>query len=126
MHPDLPVFDPAFALKHASDAKTTRPSRPLSGLPAPPGPTGNDATGQAATIFAHHDDDDEDEEEGYGPEQHPAHYVRPGRGLMSTLPPDKEDEEHLVDEDSSKGVFHHIYLVDEKAANTSVNSTAES
>ncbi|QIW95395.1 hypothetical protein AMS68_000913 [Peltaster fructicola] len=118
LHPDLPIFDPEFASKHGKLKDTASSHRPS------PSTLGMAASGshkhQPATIYVNHDDEDEDE--GYGPEEHPAHYVRPGQGLMSTLPPDKEDEQHLVDEESSKGVFHHIYLVDEEAAKNSVNN----
>lgn len=54
-----------------------------------------------------------DEDNAYGSDVHPSHYPRPGFGLMATLPPDWEDET-LVDDKNSVGVFSHIYRVDKE------------
>lgn len=121
LHPHLPVFDAEFARKHATSVAGVQTA------PAQPPQAHSNGTTQSTersndTVYAVHDDDDEDEDDGYGPDEHPAHYVRPGKGLMSTLPPDAADEHILVDDDSSKTVFHHIYMIDEKAANDGVNS----
>ena len=54
----------------------------------------------------------DEEEDGYGSDEHPSHYPRPGHGLMRTLPPEQEDLQWLVDDESSFGVFSHMYQVD--------------
>ena len=52
------------------------------------------------------------------PDEHPAHYVRPGQGLMRNLPPEQEDSQYLVDDDRYQ-VFSH-YHVDPQGASGSV------
>lgn len=47
---------------------------------------------------------------------HPPTYPRPGHGLMSTLPPEQEDLQWLVEDDTRFGVFSHVYQVDANAA----------
>lgn len=40
---------------------------------------------------------------------------------MRTLPPEREDQLWLVDEENSRGVFQHVYQVDAQAANAGVS-----
>lgn len=120
LHPDLPLFAPEWTSKasHRSQLDhTINPAqqRDQSEVAVPITNPQESSQQQPSTIYVQHDDEDEDD--GYRPDEHPAHYVRPGKGLMSTLPPDKDDEKYLVDEESSRGVFHHVYLVDETTAN---------
>lgn len=49
---------------------------------------------------------------------HPPTYPRPGHGLMSTLPPEQEDLQWLVEDDTRFGVFSHVYRVDANAADS--------
>ncbi|KAM3421841.1 SWM histone demethylase complex subunit phf1 [Cercospora zeina] len=73
-----------------STISTTRPnSIPQSRRPDSTGPAPDDAT--------------------YTDDIHPENYPRPGQGLMSTLPPETEDLEWLVDDDDKNGVFTHLY-----------------
>lgn len=58
----------------------------------------------------------DDDEDGYGSEDHPSHYPKPGQGLQRTLPPEQEDLQWLVDDNYE--VFTHIYQTDAQAANT--------
>ncbi|CAK1360084.1 unnamed protein product [Cercospora beticola] len=51
----------------------------------------------------------------YTDDVHPENYPRPGQGLMSTLPPETEDLEWLVDDDDRNGVFTHLYHEPTKA-----------
>ena len=44
---------------------------------------------------------------------------------MSTLPPEKNDLHYLVDEENSRGVFTHVYQVDEKTKGAGVTGGAE-
>jgi hypothetical protein len=44
---------------------------------------------------------------------------------MSTLPPEKNDLHYLVDEENSRGVFTHVYQVDEKTEDAGVSGGAE-
>jgi len=44
---------------------------------------------------------------------------------MSTLPPEKNDLRYLVDEENSRGVFTHVYQVDEKTEGAAVSGGAE-
>jgi hypothetical protein len=105
LHPDLPLFDPSFqptgvttAILQPAANGHAHPSAPH--IPAAP-----------ATIFRNAEDSDDDQ---YGSDEHPSHYPRPGQGLMSTLPPEKNDLHYLVDEENSRGVFTHVYQVDEQ------------
>lgn len=117
MHTDLPIFAPEWTSRfpHRVQSVTSKmPTQPQHTTQIGQPETQVEQPAYQSTIYVQHDDEDEDE--GYGAEEHPAHYVRPGKGLMSTLPPDREDEKHLVDEESSRGVFHHIYLIDGSTA----------
>lgn len=77
-----PPPQPSFGQSHASSSKAGPPKPPAQAL-----------------------------EEYYGPDVHPTKYPRPGQGLMSTLPPDKDDLQWLV-EDDNFGVFTHLYQPD--------------
>jgi hypothetical protein len=44
---------------------------------------------------------------------------------MSTLPPERNDLHYLVDEENSRGVFTHVYQVDEKTEGAAVSGGAE-
>jgi len=65
--------------------------------------------------------DDVEEFDEYGPDEHPAHYPRPGQGLMKTLPPEQDDSHYLVDDDNRYGDFSHIYQADPHAANAGLS-----
>lgn len=130
LQPDLPMFDPTFQPKtgtpqsnpqkpatnghaHPPAQQMPKPTLPAA-VPAPPD--------FSATIIR----EAEESEDGYGSDEHPSHYPRPGQGFMATLPPDKEDEHYLVDEENSRRVFTHIYQVDPQAANAGVGGVATS
>jgi hypothetical protein len=106
LHPDLPLFDPSFQPTGATSSGSIAPQStenghakaPIQSLPISTAPILRDA-----------EDSDDDQ---YGSDEHPSHYPRPGQGLMSTLPPEKNDLHYLVDEENSRGVFTHVYQVD--------------
>jgi len=116
LHPDLPLFDPSFQPTGVTTAILQPAANGHAHLPAPPVPEA------PATIFRNAEDSDDDQ---YGSDEHPSHYPRPGQGLMSTLPPEKNDLHFLVDEENSKGVFTHVYQVDEKTEGAGVSGGAE-
>lgn len=68
---------------------------------------------EAEFIGEEHDMDD------LGPEEHPAHYPRPGHGLLRTLPPEQEDLQWLVDDEDQYGVFSHVYQTEAQAGRAS-------
>jgi hypothetical protein len=105
LHPDLPLFDPSFQPPGATSAISQTPTNGHAHPPTQPVYTA------PATIFRNAEDSDDDK---YGSDEHPSHYPRPGQGLMSSLPPEKEDLHYLVDEENSRGVFTHVYQVDAK------------
>ena len=117
IHPDLPLFDPSFQPTGATTAASNPAMNGHAHPPAPPVPSA------PATIFRNAEDDDDDDQ--YGSDEHPSHYPRPGQGLMSTLPPEKNDLHYLVDEENSRGVFTHVYQVDEKTKGAGVSGGAE-
>lgn len=89
-----PPPQPSFAQLHASSSKAVQSKAPVE---AP--------------------------EEYYGPDVHPTKYPRPGQGLMSTLPPDKDDLQWLV-EDDKFGVFTHLYQPDPTITNATATGHA--
>lgn len=127
LNPDLPVFSPDFKAKQHSETdavsgaelastngqngistapvNTTRPS-PSQLMPPPP-------THHAASSSAN---GNIDPDEKYTPEVHPPHYPRPGKGLMSILPPEEQDLQWLVEDDDKYGAFTHVYRADVPAA----------
>ena len=140
LKPDLPMFALNFQARAgptANAAPTVIPALPAANghahppassqpstiaptettLPTAPPPAIHTTTGlaNATTDFVDNAD------EGYGPEEHPAHYPRPGQGLMRTLPPEQEDLQWLVDDDDRFGVFSHMYQVDPHAASSGMN-----
>ena len=142
LKPELPVFAPDFQARAgpnvnavpavvpppvATNGHAHPPTAPQRTTAAPAGTTpapasqavANTTAGAlkpAAPNFAQ-----VPEEEGYGPDEHPPHYPRPGQGLMSTLPPEQEDLQWLVDDSDRFGVFSHLYQVDPQAANAGMN-----
>ena len=77
----------------------------------------------SVTAGASHPDTTEDEAGSYP--DHPPTYPRPGHGLMSTLPPEQEDLQWLVEDHDKYGVFTHMYQVDSQAANGGMSGDAE-
>ena len=65
-----------------------------------------------------------DDSDGYGSDEHPAHYPRPGHGLMKELGPESADLHYLVDDENSKGVFTHLYKDDPPAATVGASMEA--
>lgn len=65
-----------------------------------------------------------DDSDGYGSDEHPRHYPRPGHGLMRELGPESADVHYLVDDENSKGVFTHLYRVDEQPATAGASAEA--
>lgn len=116
IHPDLPLFDPSFQPTGATTAASQIATNGHAHAPAPPVPA------VPATIFRNAEDSDDDQ---YGSDEHPSHYPRPGQGLMSTLPPEKNDLHYLVDEENSRGVFTHVYRADEKTEGAGASGGAE-
>lgn len=127
MHPDLPVFAPSFRASHegaaaagASNNAASIPSTSANGAvrdpyasampPPPPQPSFGQAHASSSNAGPSKAPT-EATESYYGPDVHPTKYPRPGQGLMSTLPPDKDDLQWLV-EDDKFGVFTHLYQPD--------------
>lgn len=117
LHPDLPLFDPSFQPDPASS--TSLSQKPIenghsqASIKPIPIPT--------TTILRNAEDSDDQ----YGSDEHPAHYPRPGQGLMSILPPEKEDLHYLVDDENSRGVFMHVYQEDPKKESEGASVGAE-
>lgn len=134
LHPELPVFAPSFkasinssasgeASINAGPGQAPAPilSAPINGSPrdpyasSMPPPPLQSSLGQPqaypSKAGAPTKVPAEAPEEYYGPDVHPTKYPRPGQGLMSTLPPDKDDLQWLV-EDDKFGVFTHLYQPD--------------
>ncbi|KAF2211052.1 hypothetical protein CERZMDRAFT_85623 [Cercospora zeae-maydis SCOH1-5] len=136
--PDLPVFDPKFKELVASSQSNGRleavaastslhgqesiRANPQAGA-AVPTATASAARDAAATesrigatrpnSISHPRKTDSNgptpDDATYTDDIHPENYPRPGQGLMSTLPPETEDLEWLVDDDDKNGVFTHLY-----------------
>jgi len=128
LHPDLPIFAPDFNARVKTDTTGTSTGRSeINGhadLPvAQAGSIPRSAPTTAGANFVNEDeeDDEDDEDEGYGPDEHPPNYPRPGQGLMKTLQPEQEDLQWLVDDDDRFGVFSHLYQVDSSAANRGIS-----
>ena len=114
LNPDLPLFAPGF-----QSTLTSLPTHTSNALDHPPVASSKldssiaTTAGARVTFMSPHDDEDG----GYGPDEHPAHYPRPGQGLMSTLPPEQDDLQWLVDDSDRFGVFNHLYQVGPAAPN---------
>lgn len=128
LHPELPVFAPSFKASidsSAIGAVSTDTGPAQTPAPIPPPPVNHAQRGQYASLMPPPPPQPsfgqgsspkavapkvpaEAREEYYGPDVHPTKYPRPGQGLMSTLPPDKDDLQWLV-EDDRFGVFTHLY-----------------
>ncbi|KAK6432262.1 hypothetical protein LTR95_011566 [Oleoguttula sp. CCFEE 5521] len=127
LQPDLPMFEPSFVAK-AVPAPSTRPpdtnghGHPAAPKPTPPlfSPSGPQAEQSRMVVHDMNDSDD-----GYGSDTHPSHYPRPGQGLMSMLPPESEDLHFLVDDESSRGVFTHLYQARTGAENGATSAGAQ-
>ncbi|KAK4495836.1 hypothetical protein PRZ48_013104 [Zasmidium cellare] len=105
LHPDLPVFEPAFKNKISNSmtnghSHTDPPPQPI--ITAPP-------------LQPQHAHPPVADDANYGPEVHPPNYPRPGQGLMKSLPPEQEDLQWLVEDDDRFGVFTHLYQADATA-----------
>ncbi|KAK3696165.1 hypothetical protein LTR37_018067 [Vermiconidia calcicola] len=127
LKPDLPVFAPDFQARTASTTnvapgmstaanghahpQTTTPTAIAATATARSAPQ---ATGGATNNGLRYADQSEEPV----PEGHPPNYPRPGYGLMSTLPPEQEDLQWLVDDGDRFGVFSHMYQVDPQAAHS--------
>lgn len=119
LNPDLPVFGPDFEARiGGATAPGTFPrATPVNGHPAhappsrPPPPLAPDLTNQHTPSNAHRPQKQTYVEDPRYPvpDGHPAHYVRPGQGLMRNLPPDSENVYYLVDDDRHQ-VFSHYHL----------------
>jgi hypothetical protein len=130
LKPDLPVFAPDFHARAASsvDPATANQagSAPVNGHVNPP------TTGQ--TMYKAQQAPPQSVQMSYQsmsatqsyqnpfmnapandfvPEGHPPNYPRPGHGLMSTLPPEQENLEWLVEADRY-GVFNHYFQPDQQ------------
>ncbi|KAK4956271.1 hypothetical protein LTR10_005792 [Elasticomyces elasticus] len=130
MHPELPVFAPDF---HARAAAATAQNPPAPNGHAHPAPSplkqgsinptfsapGAAHSAPATTLApsAMSAGPVASLPDPPVPDEHPLNYVRPGYGLMRTLPPEQEDLQWLVDDDDRYGVFTHMYQVDPQAAN---------
>ncbi|GAB7366420.1 hypothetical protein MBLNU230_g8217t1 [Neophaeotheca triangularis] len=102
MHPSLPLFNPTQLTKLKQQQRSS--AFPPNSQPIPTNSANN-------SLAARKQQTADDFDRIYTPDVHPPHYPRPGYGLMATLPPDDEDET-LVDDQNSLGVFSHVYLVD--------------
>ncbi|KAH9832366.1 PHD-finger [Teratosphaeria destructans] len=130
LHPDLPVFAPDFkpatpsmppptpgppAINghgHPKVAPAAQTNGVSTGTPVPSIPSARAPAGVPLT------DPDEDNP-SYA--EHPPTYPRPGHGLMNRLPPEKDDLQWLVEDDSKYHTFSHLYQVDPDAASSSLN-----
>jgi hypothetical protein len=134
LRPDLPVFAPDFKTRPPSMPSGTASNQPINGHshPSAPETAANDASATAGASFtkttqqsptarealATNDADDE-ENESYV--DHPETYPRPGHGLMNKLPPEQQDLQWLVEDDSKFDTFNHLYQVDANAAHSGLN-----
>nr|OQO16100.1 hypothetical protein B0A51_17066 [Rachicladosporium sp. CCFEE 5018] len=135
LRPDLPVFEPSFVAKAVSTPTTistdtnshghpaTAPSTAIGPKPKPPVFQPSAPPPQQSSMIIHDMNDDDDD--GYGSDTHPSHYPRPGQGFMSTLPPESEDLHFLVDDESSRGVFTHLYQAGTGAENEATSAGAQ-
>ncbi|KAF2765263.1 hypothetical protein EJ03DRAFT_331144 [Teratosphaeria nubilosa] len=132
LHPDLPVFAPDFKPATTSMPPPTPVPPPINGHGYPSAPpvaqtngisTGNpvpsipSATAAAGVPLTDPDEDNPSYAE------HPPTYPRPGHGLMNRLPPEKDDLQWLVEDDSKYSTFSHLYQVDAGAAGSSLNGS---
>ena len=125
LKPDLPLFGPDFEARvssnttagAASSATPTngKPQKPY--IPQPPPPLLHPQQQQQQQMSSYADDP------RYPvPDEHPAHYVRPGQGLMRNLPPEQEDMRYLVDDDRYQ-VFSHYHLDPQQGGNPAMGSS---
>jgi len=135
MHTDLPVFGPEFQARITNDVAESIAVQPKSNghahppaaqpaITAPARPSVGPQTTPTTAGASFVDNAGDGEEEGFGPDEHPPNYPRPGQGLMRTLPPEQEDLQWLVDDEDRFGVFSHIYQVDPSAANGTARGSA--
>lgn len=102
LRPDLPLFTPEFKAGIKGDGTASTNGHGSSSKAPPPPPKFTAPQPNQA-------------EEGYDSDVHPSNYPRPGQGLMSTLPPEKDDLQWLVEDDDKHNVFTHIYQDNSKA-----------
>ncbi|KAK6441412.1 hypothetical protein LTR95_002360 [Oleoguttula sp. CCFEE 5521] len=134
LQPDLPVFEPSFVAKAVPTPATistdtnghghpaTAPGTSIAPKPRPPVFQPSAPQPQQSTMIIH---DMNNSDDGYGSDTHPSHYPRPGQGFMSTLPPESEDLHFLVDDESSRGVFTHLYQAGTGAENGATSAGAQ-
>lgn len=116
--PDLPVFDSKFKDQLLATGNVNGNSN--GSISAQPGSKGKEPAGlnrQSDTSLSRDNStavppgpnghDPPPDDAGYTSDVHPENYPRPGQGLMSTLPPETEDLEWLVDD--SESTFTHLY-----------------
>jgi hypothetical protein len=111
LQPELPLFDP-----ESKAATSTAEHKSATNGPAPvPDPSSSKSTTNAAPATAKLYQPPPSrkvpapDDATYGPDVHPENYPRPGQGLMSTLPPEQDDLDYLVDDNDEHGVFTHVY-----------------
>ena len=121
--PDLPVFSSTFRDELLSNSDGA-PSQPLLEGKGKEPAGGN---GEASTVPSRanstsvpprqNGNGPTPDDAGYTSDVHPENYPRPGQGLMSTLPPETEDLDWLVDDenDNTYGTFTHLYHEPAKA-----------
>ncbi|CAK4030476.1 SWM histone demethylase complex subunit phf1 [Lecanosticta acicola] len=100
LKPDLPLFPPKFKAQLQQTASASTNGHASSSM-APPAPPPHHGISRPPP-----------DEEEYDEDVHPPNYPRPGQGLLSTLPPEQEDLQWLVENDDKHGVFTHIYQDD--------------
>ncbi|KAI5356969.1 putative Zinc finger, PHD-type, Zinc finger, FYVE/PHD-type, Zinc finger, RING/FYVE/PHD-type [Septoria linicola] len=104
--PDLPLFDSRFKELVANPQTNGN-----GGIPShhSNGGAATVASGSLATTKPPAGQGPSPDDAAYTDDVHPENYPRPGKGLLSTLPPETEDLEWLVDDDDKYGVFTHLY-----------------
>ncbi|KAF2226454.1 hypothetical protein BDZ85DRAFT_278405 [Elsinoe ampelina] len=114
-HPDIPLLPPDVHTR-ANALASMPPPPPTNGhtsfsIPPSTAPT----NGHSATKLTRPPDDEH--ETGYESDP-PAHYPVPGRGLASTLPPERTHLHFLVD--TNREVYTHLYQSHPQKANEGI------
>lgn len=115
LKPDLPLFGPDFEARASTSGTaggTTQPA-PTNGhppaVPPPEIPQPAPPRQYPPTMPTNQMQPYAEDPRYPVPHEHPAHYVRPGQGLMRNLPPEHQDSHYLVDDDKYQA-FSHYHL----------------
>ncbi|KAF2458017.1 hypothetical protein BDY21DRAFT_303220 [Lineolata rhizophorae] len=98
-HPDLAFFAPATGVDMEMSQRPDMSIDLFVSSSSSHNHNTNSSTHDMGGVSSHHIRNGEDDYDGYDTDP-PAHYPKPGNGLFRTLPPDSEDLERLVDENT--------------------------